>query len=342
MIAAVGHDRLAAEDYRRLREVGIRTARDGLRWHLIDRGGTEYDWSSFAPMLDAAARQGIEVIWDLLHYGFAEGVDPFSAEFPKRFARFSRAVARFVRERSDEVPFYAPVNEISFFTWAGSRDVMWPFAFGRDDEFKNQLVRAAIASVEAIWSVDRRARICWPEPIINVLTPADRPDLAAQARAEYESQFEAWDRIRSAWPEALDIIGVNYYYGNQWETHTRRFLDWEPEKRDHRWKPFPKMLEDTYRRYERPLFIAETGHFGIGRAPWIRDIAADVGRAIAAGTPVEGVCLYPIIDRPDWQNENHWHNSGLWDLHRNGTGDFERVLHAEYAAALGECQGLSR
>jgi UDP-galactopyranose mutase len=49
---------------------------------------------------------------------------------------------------------------------------------------------------------------------------------------------------------------------------------------------------------------------------------------------VEGICLYPIIDRPDWEDYNHWHNSGLWDLHRNSNGSLTRVLNPEYAAEL--------
>src|SRR5215211_23286 len=48
MQAIVQHDRFAREDYRLLKEFGITSARDGIRWHLIDRGGC-YDFSSFAP-----------------------------------------------------------------------------------------------------------------------------------------------------------------------------------------------------------------------------------------------------------------------------------------------------
>jgi hypothetical protein len=36
LVAATEHDRLAASDYRVLREHGIRTVREGLRWHLIE------------------------------------------------------------------------------------------------------------------------------------------------------------------------------------------------------------------------------------------------------------------------------------------------------------------
>ena len=47
---------------------------------------------------------------------------------------------------------------------------------------------------------------------------------------------------------------------------------------------------------------------------WLREIAAELWSANDAGIPLEGVCLFPIIDRMDWNDENHWHNSGLWDL----------------------------
>ena len=50
--------------------------------------------------------------------------------------------------------------------------------------------------------------------------------------------------------------------------------------------------------------------------------------------PLEGLCIYPAIDRPDWDDPNHWHNSGLWDYEVEPNGDFRRVLNAEYAAEL--------
>ena len=39
MTAALGHDICAECDYRRIAELGFTTARDGLRWHLIDHAG---------------------------------------------------------------------------------------------------------------------------------------------------------------------------------------------------------------------------------------------------------------------------------------------------------------
>lgn len=339
-IACTQHDRQAHEDYRRLKNIGFSTARDGLRWHLIDRCGS-YDWSSFEPMFCAALDNDVEVIWDLFHYGFAEGIDPFSAGFIRRFASFAGAAARFMRERTDDTLWFSPANEISFFSWAGCRDGMWPCASGRDGELKEQLVSAALAAVEAIWSVEPRARICWPEPMVSVTAPPDSPELREVAVREHESQYEAWDMIATRWPEALDVVGVNYYFGNQWVAGTREFLHWEPERRDHRWKPVPRMLADVHRRYGRPIFVAETGHFGTGRAGWIEDVTGDVVRARQQGVPVEGICIYPLLDRHDWFREDHWHNSGLWDLKRLDDGRYERVLNTDYASALQRCRKIT-
>jgi len=344
MIAGVQHDRQASEDYRRLPAVDIRSARDGVRWHLIDRCG-QLDFSSFLPMLDAAEAAGIQVSWTLCHYGWPDGLDVFSSEFVERFARYAKAVAGVVRDRSAVVPLYTPMNEISFFSWAASREIMFPFASGRDGELKRQMVRATVAACEAILEVDRRARFVYAEPVIHVFPPADRPDLSTEAEAYNESQYEAWDMIAGRKEPSLggrdrylDIVGVNFYHANQWELDRDR-LRWEDEPRDPRWIPFRKMIGQVWKRYGRPVFVSETSHFGSGRSRWIREIAQEVFEARREGIPVEGICLYPILDRYDWENRNHWHNSGLWDMNP-GDPSLERVINREYAAALAESQRL--
>lgn len=62
VIAATRHDVMAEADYTLLHGIGLRTIRDGLRWHLIERVPGHYDWSSVLPMLQAADRAGTQVI----------------------------------------------------------------------------------------------------------------------------------------------------------------------------------------------------------------------------------------------------------------------------------------
>ena len=340
MIEATQHDRFVAEDYARLRNFGMRTIRDAVRWHLIERGAG-YDFSSLAPMVEAAERESVQVIWDVCHYGWPDGLDIFSPAFVNRFERFCGAVARFIKQYSDRVPFYAPINEISFFAWAaGEVGFMHPCRTLQGVALKDQLVRAAIAGIEAIWAVDRRARITQIDPIMHVVTPRAAPELAAAAAAQHASQFEAWDMLSGmakpelgGHPRYLDIIGVNYYHANQWEYPSAR-LRWEDRPRDERWIPFSELVAHVHRRYGRPLFVAETGHFGVGRAAWAREMVAEVLLARRSGVPLEAICFYPIIDRTDWEDSNHWHNCGLWDLERDAQGRLQRIICPDLGSEL--------
>src|SRR6266436_4307577 len=75
LIAATKHDKYVAADYARLQELGIRTIREGIRWHLIEQTQHQYDFTSVLPMLRTARDAGLEVIWDLCHYGWPDDVD---------------------------------------------------------------------------------------------------------------------------------------------------------------------------------------------------------------------------------------------------------------------------
>ena len=44
LIEATRHDEFAEADYARMAEIGMRTARDGVRWHLIETEPYRYDF----------------------------------------------------------------------------------------------------------------------------------------------------------------------------------------------------------------------------------------------------------------------------------------------------------
>src|SRR4051812_31927626 len=83
-VAATEHDRHVEDDYRRLAEVDIHAVREAIRWPLIDHAG-RYDFSLVRPFVDAALHHHFDVIWDLFHYGYPDGLDPFSSQFVDRF-----------------------------------------------------------------------------------------------------------------------------------------------------------------------------------------------------------------------------------------------------------------
>lgn len=306
LLKSTGHDRYAEQDYNLLKAHAINAARDGLRWHLIEQRPGNYDWSSFLPMLHAARDTGMQVVWDVCHYGWPDHIDIWSAEFPRRFAEFAAAVATLVRAETSEAPFYCPINEISFWAWAGgdTRSIA-PAATRRGMELKRQLVRASIAGIRAIRDVDPRARIVTVDPVIHVVPKT--PRARKRALQTCEGQYEAWDMLAGKQhpelggsPDCLDVMGVNYYSYNQW------FLRGDTIRRgDPLYRPFRDILIETYQRYQRPLFIAETGAEGNIRASWFRYICDEVHAAVQAGIPIEGICLYPVTDYPGWSNNRH-------------------------------------
>jgi hypothetical protein len=339
LIAATGHDRHAASDYARLKAHGIHTAREGLRWHLIEVTPGRHDFASVLPTLRAARAAGMQVIWDLFHYGWPEDLDIFRPEFVRRFARMAGAFAGLLAGEADDVPWVAPVNEISFVAWAGGEVAeLDPYARSRGRELKRQLVRAAIAATEAVWAVLPAARVAQIDPVFHVVPHPDRPHEAPAAEAYRRAQFQAWDMLSGrvdpalgGHPKYLDVIGVNYYPWNQWVYNgpTADGTTIGPGDPGHR--PFRLILGEIAGRYGRPLFIAETGTEGEARARWLRSVGREARAAILRGVPVGGICLYPIVNFPGWDNDRHCHN-GLWD-YADEAG--ERALHGPLADELG-------
>ena len=342
--AELEHDLRASADYALLAHFGMRTARDGIRWHLIEKKPGHFDFSTVEPLLRAAQEHGVLVIWDICHYGWPDDVDPLRPDFADRFARLAGAFARYIKEESDGVPFYAPINETSFLTWAaGDQAIFGPFARGQGIKLKENLIRAIIAGIEEIWAVEPRARIVHTDPIIHVTAPVHRPDLIGAARAMHESQFHAWDMIAGRMdphlggqPRYLDILGLNYYQHNQLEyggvTLTRK---------DPRWLDLHELLARAYSRYRRPFFISETSGRQASRASWLQYIAEQCARALERGLPLEGVCLYPVIEAPEWTT-GIFQRNGIWDVVPQPGDRLARVLSEPVAAALRAAQLLLR
>ena len=337
LLAATAHDRWARQDYEALQRHGIGTVRDGLRWHLIERCPGEYDWSSFLPQLHAARDTGTQVIWDLCHYGWPDDLDIWRPRFVERFARFAAAVARLVRDESHGVAFYSPINEISFWAWAGGDHARFnPMACGRGAELKHQLVRASIAAIEAIRQVDPQARFVQVDPAIHIRASNDRPGPQREAENARQGQFEAWDMLcGKAWPglggrpEYLDILGLNYYPDNQW------YLGGPTIERGHPdYRPLIGILTEIHQRYGRPLLLAETGAEGDQRGDWLRYVAEQVALARQHEVPVEGICLYPVLDYPGWDDERHCPTGLLGFADAQG----RREVHAGLAGELAHQQ----
>ena len=346
LLATTRHDRFAARDYARLQEYDIYTVREGIRWHQMEIRPGHYTFDDTLKLVRTAEKMGMQVIWDLFHFGYPDDVDLFSSVFIKRFAAFARAFVHVLNSETSSIPFVTPINEISFLAFQGGEiGTINPFSNGRGNELKMQLVRATIEAMEAIWEIAPHTRFVLVDPLFNAIADSDDPQQIAQAQAYSNARYEAWDMIAGCLhPELggaqkyLDIIGIDYYPWNQWIYLNDHEAGMSLQRHDPRYVPLHQLLAHIYERYKRPLLISETSTEGEPRTDWLAYVGSQVRLALQSGIPLEGLCWYPIVDYSGWDNDRPC-QTGLWGMcDENG----ERPIYEPLARELARQSELIR
>lgn len=321
---ASGHDLYLEEDYDQLKTLGIRTIREGIRWSVVEVKPYEYDWTEVERIIKISQLKDIQVIWDICHFGFPDDLTPLHPMFARRFSHLCR---EFVIKYRSLVPeghlIVTPINEVSFISWLGG-DVRGtsPYCTGQGWEVKYALMKAYIEGIERMKEVDPSIRIMVTEPLISIVNN-NESDVISLLKAEdkHFEQFQVHDILSGVMcpelrgkKEYLDIIGLNFYYNNQWINETHEFLPWAEEPPHPLYRSLHSLIETVFIRYGRPMIISETSHPGEDRAKWIHSVAGECISVLKKGIPLLGCCYYPLIDRPDWDHINVWHHSGIWDI----------------------------
>jgi len=331
------HDIRFHEDYKALAKIGIKTVREGICWSDVEKSVGTYDFSGVLNRIESAEKLGIQIIWDLIHFGYPDGIFPTHPLFCQRFEKLCEAFALFYKANAKDTLFVVPINEISFLSWhSGDVRGTVPFAVNSGWDIKYHLCKAAIIGIKMLKKIDPDCKIILVEPLVKI-----HPIHAEQDVWQLnEYQFQAMDIIAGRiCPELggsedfLEILGFNYYWNCQWKG-AGETLDW-PDTENKR-TPFSNLLEDAYKRYNKPVIISETGHFGIGRVEWLEEITAQCIKAKKNGTDLRGICIYPVTDRPDWDNLTQYCDCGIWDLDENKN----RIPHQEYIDAVLKAETL--
>lgn len=331
LIRATAHDRHVFADYQRCAELGIYTIRDGLRWHLIERQRGEYDWSSWITALEASKAAGVQIIWDMFHYGSPDFIDQGSSAFMDGYAAFAAEAVRVHRSVTGSAPLICPINEISFLSWAVEVGYFPPAGPKKKGWFKRHLVRAAVAGIDAMRAEEPDCRFVWAEPMIHV-APRDKSRTELRRAEQFrQGQFEAYDMLMGrVEPELggredlVDVIGLNFYPHNQWY-----FNGPTVPMGHHEYRPLADMLAEVYQRYEKPIFIAETGAEGSGRPAWLHYVCDEARAAMACGISFHGICLYPVTAYPGWDNSRHAEVGLFSTIHSEGGRRLYAPLYEE-------------
>lgn len=302
---ATAHARQIDADYRRLREVGIRAAREAVRWPEVDRKG-HYDFSSVVPFLEAANDHRIDVIWDLFHDGYPPDLDPFQPVFIHRFASYCAAAARFIQARTTGTCWFTPINQPSYFAWAGGETGrVAPHRIGEGYDLKIVLARAAIAGINAIRSVCPGARMVNVDPLYHQVPPTGTFDRYEECESfNHGAVFESWDLLSGRlMPELggsrehLDIIGINYSALNQWQIGAQeRPLAADDDRR----VPLRRLVRRVWERYGGELMITQTSQASDLSPAWVAEVELECEAILGEGIPLRGVCLHPHLGTTAW------------------------------------------
>ena len=210
------HDIRVFEDYEALAGIGIKTVREGICWSSVEVAPGVFDFSEALNRMQAAEKFGIQQIWDLIHFGYPDGIYPTHPLFCKRFVELCEAFALFYKKNTKEPLFVVPINEISFLSWhSGDVRGTVPFAVNSGWDIKYHLCKAAILGIKMLKNTDPECRIILVEPLVKIHASEQQPDV----HELNENQFQAMDIIGGRMcpelggsEEFLDILGFNYYW----------------------------------------------------------------------------------------------------------------------------------
>ena len=334
LIRATSHDKHVLRDYRLCRQHGFETIRDGLRWHLIEKSLGRYDWSSWLPALEAAEEAGVQVIWDLFHYGSPDCIDQAAPDFADRFTDFAVAALEVQQSVSGRAPLVCPLNEINFLSWAVDDGYFPRVGPKQRGWFKRQLVRTGVTAAKAIKQRWPGATIVWAEPLIHIAPHDHRRQTIRGARENLQGMYEAYDWIMGLAepefggdPSLVDVVGWNFYPHNQWYWNGPTI-----PMGHHEYRPLADMLLEMCERYGKPVFLSETGAEGTGKPSWLHYVCNEVRDAMSRGADVRGICWYPITAYPGWDNSRHAETGLFSTVVADGGRHVDQRLLTEFEA----------
>lgn len=341
------------EDIGLMAHLGVSAARYGIPWHRINPapGVWNWDWSERA--LDCLLENNIAPIVDLVHYGVPDWIEGafVNPDFAARMAEYSFRAAEKFRGR---IHWWTPLNEPRITAWFCGKTGTWP-PYKRGWRGFVQVLAALCQGITqssaALRQADSENVLFHVDAANNWLAPQPDEPLLREATAFRESLvFLALDLIAGRvddehalrpwlhkqglpastcdWfrerPTSLDIIGINLYP----MLSQKQFVRTASGRVRIR---FPyggsgmleRIVESYWKRYKRPMMIAETAGRGrvTRRAQWLRDSVRGVRNLRERGVPLVGYTWWPLFDLVSWsyrQSQAPLRNflvpMGLWEL----------------------------
>lgn len=370
-LAKTKHYERWRDDFRNLKELGIRYLRYGAPYYSANPSQGKYDWSFADETFNALHQQKVELIVDLCHFGVPDWIGNFqNPDFPKLFVEYVEAFAK----RFPWVRFYTPVNEIFIAAVFSAQFGWWNERLKTDRAFVNALKHLCKANVLAMHAIlKHRPDAIFIQSESTQYFHPEEPDCENAARRYNEKRFLSFDLTyghhvnATIYEYLLDngmtraeyhwflqhhlrsrcVMGNDYYDTNENLVHPDGSISLSGEIFGY----YP-ITHQYFARYCLPVMHTETNYPDPGATKWLQKEWANVHRLKQDGVPLIGFTWYSLQDQVDWDTALREDNGtvnplGLCDLDRNIRpvghaykkliGEWNKALPTE-SSVLGICQ----
>lgn len=353
-----GHYRRWREDFRLVKESGMRFLRYGPPYYSTHLAPGQYDWSFTDETFRAMKEMGITPIVDLCHFGVPDWLENFqNPAFPAHFAEYALAFAK----RFPDLCLYTPVNEINICAVFSAQFGWWNERLSDERGFVTALknmCRANIRGMDAILSVQPNAVFIqsegWEYFHSEAETCHEKADFLNQKRflsydltSGYPSSQLMQDYLRQNGVTKDEyrwfrnhprrghwVIGADYYAHNEHMVHPDGGVS------DYfNGLGFYQVARQYYDRYRVPVMYTETNIGADKAVDWLQKQWGEFYRLKQDGIPVVGFTWYSLIDQVDWdtalrENNGNVNAFGLYDIDRN-----IRPVGEAYQKLIAQCSG---
>lgn len=355
-----GHYKLWRDDFRLVKEFGLKYLRYGPPYYKTHAGPGSYDWAFADETFNALRELDIEPIVELCHFGLPDWAGNFqNHEWPSWFAEYAAAFAG----RFPWVRLYTPVGQMHITAMLSGRLGKWnerlSTSAGYVTALKN-LCRANLLAMRAILGVRPDAVFVQSESS-EYYHPAD-PSCEPLASFMNERRFLSLDltyghSVNSVMYEYLlgngmtrdeydwfgqnhlkarCVMGTDFYANKEYmidsngsTSHAVFTLSYYPITRQY------------FERYHLPVMNTETNADGILAERWLARMWANLLCLKRDGIPVLGFTWHSLTDQLDWgssltEDNGDVSDVGLYDLDRKirPVGKAYRLLVSRWRGIL--------
>lgn len=318
---ACGSYELFNEDIKLVSSMGCNSYRFSIEWSRIEPENGRFNSSAilkYREMLLAMKGAGLEPFLTLHHFTLPLWLEKIggiaSHSFPEYFERFAEYVGE---EFKNQVKFIVPINEPEIVSLNSYYRGIWPPAIKSFWAFKIARKNLATAHILAF----KRLKDISPDFSIGTACNLSYFESAGgliNSILKFVAlrfwNFYFLDRVK----KHSDFIGINYYFHNR--INYRFNANENVKVSDLGWELYPQgiqnVIEETYRRYNSPIFITENGladKLDKNRPEFIRETFNALARARENGIDLRGYFHWSLLDNFEW-DKGFWPKFGLFKV----------------------------